>query len=128
MVYVSRSTPYMQKFHNFLLRKQRLAVDAWGKDDKYVKQIYEPISQHIRDIVAKDSYLKLYPFLWSVEERTTRICRTMLLAEFMVQEWADHFRGLEFDQLEELARSFSFENCVEREGLNEALRNHAPVA
>ncbi|KAF9532235.1 glycoside hydrolase family 5 protein [Crepidotus variabilis] len=122
MVYVNRSTSYMTRFKDFLLRKQRLAADAWGKDDQYVKQIYQPISQHIRESVADESYLKLYPTLWSVEERTTRLCRTMLVAEFMVKEWADQFIGLDKNQLEELAKSFSFENCVEREGLNEALR------
>ncbi|KAF8912128.1 hypothetical protein CPB84DRAFT_1761328 [Gymnopilus junonius] len=42
----------------------------------------------------------------------------------MVKEWANLFRGLNKGQLEELARSFAFENCVEREDLNKALNIH----
>ncbi|KAF8197542.1 glycoside hydrolase family 5 protein [Pholiota molesta] len=128
MVHVSRSTPYMQLFKDFLKRKHHLAVDAWGKDDKFVKHIYQPISDLIRNSVADESHLKLYPPLWSVEERVTRISRTILMAEFMVNEWADAFRGMDEAQLEELAKSFAFENCVEREGLNKALREHSSIS
>jgi hypothetical protein len=128
MVHVSRSTPYMQLFKDFLERKHHLAVDAWGKDDKFVKHIYQPISDLIRNSVADESHLKLYPPLWSVEERVTRISRTILMAEFMVNEWADAFRGMDEAQLEELAKSFAFENCVEREGLNKALREHSSIS
>jgi len=124
MVYVSRSTPYMKLFGDFLRRKHWLAVDAWGKDDAKVKQIYAPISEHIRETVP-EKYIKLYPPIWSVEERTTRLCRTMLVAEFLVQEWADHFLGKDFAELEEIAKSFSFENCQLRDGLNTVLREHA---
>lgn len=128
MVHVSRSTPYMQLFKDFLRRKQRLAVDAWGKDDKYVKHIYQPIVDLVKQSVSDESKLKLYPPIWSVDERVTRISRTILVAEFMVKEWADAFRGLGEAQLEELAASFSFENCVKREELNAVLRKHSPTA
>lgn len=125
MVYVSRSTPYMELFRTFLQRKHRLAVDAWGKDDKDVKHIYEPIVQLIKESVSDDSKLKLYPPLWSVEERVTRLSRTMLVAEFLVKEWAEKFRGMDEANLEKLAECFKFENCEKREGLNKAFRDHA---
>ncbi|KAF9484634.1 glycoside hydrolase family 5 protein [Pholiota conissans] len=125
MVHVSRSTPYMQLFKDFLKRKHDLAVDAWGKDDKYVKHIYQPIIDLIKSSVVDESHLKLYPPLWSVEERVTRISRTIMMAEFMINEWADKFRGLDEAGLEELAKSFSFENCIQREGLNKALTEYA---
>jgi len=128
MVYVSRSTPYMKLFKDFLGRKQRLAVDAWGKDDKYVKHIYQPIADLIRNAVSDESKLKLYPPIWSLEERVTRISRTILVAEFMVKEWAETFRGFEEEQLDELARSFSFENCMKRAELNQSLREYSPLS
>ncbi|KAG5650341.1 Endo-1,4-beta-xylanase 5 [Sphagnurus paluster] len=127
MVYVSRGTPYMQHFEAFLARKHRLAVDAWGKDDTHVKHVYAPIEALVRDAVADDAHLKLYPPLWSVQERVTRIARTMLVAEFLVREWAEMFRGMDEERLEELAGSFGFANCEKREGLNRALREHAGV-
>ncbi|KAF6763737.1 endoglucanase family 5 glycoside hydrolase [Ephemerocybe angulata] len=125
MVHVAPTTPYRQHFANFLARKHRLAVDAWGKDEKDVAHIYEPIENLIRDSVADPSHLKIYPFLWTVNERVSRIARTMLVAEFMVKEWADLFKGMEEAQLEELAKSFAFENCLKRDGLNEILTAHA---
>jgi hypothetical protein len=127
MVYVSRATPYMELFKTFLERKHRLAVDAWGKDDKDVKHIYEPIVQLIKESVSDDSKLKLYPPLWSVEERVTRLSRTMLVAEFLVKEWAEKFREMDEANLEDLAKSFRFENCEKREALNKALRDNAGV-
>ncbi|KAG6811579.1 hypothetical protein H0H92_006743 [Tricholoma furcatifolium] len=125
MVYVSRNTPYMQHFRDFLARKHRLAVDAWGKDDTHVKHIYAPIEALIRESVADAAYLKLYPPIWSLQERVTRVSRTILVAEFLVREWAEMFRGMDEDRLEELACSFRFENCEKREGLNQELRRNA---
>ena len=125
MVHVSLSTPYMQHFKDFLRRKHCLAIDAWGQDDTNVKHIYQPIVDHIKDSVIDESHLHLFPPKWTFQERTTRLCRTMLVAELMVMEWAEAFRGLDEDRLEELARSFAFENCVERQGLNEVLREYA---
>jgi len=124
MVYVSQETPYMKLFKSFLLRKHKLAVDAWGKDDTHVKYAYQPIIDLIRS-ENDPRMLKLYPPIWSVEERVTRIARTILFAEFMVKEWAEHFRGMDEAQLDELAKSFRFENCVKREGLNKVLREYA---
>lgn len=117
----------MELFRTFLERKHRLAADAWGKDDKDVKHIYEPIVHLIKESVSDDSKLKVYPPLWSVEERVTRLSRTMLVAEFLVKEWADKFSGMDETNLEELAKSFRFENCEKREGLNKALRDHAEL-
>ena len=45
----------------------------------------------------------------------------MLLAEYLVQEWADHFVGLSFEELDALAASFKLENCVQREESNKTL-------
>lgn len=125
MVHVSPDTPYRRHFADFLARKHRMAVDAWGKDDKDVKQIYAPIVSLIEESVEDKTHLKLYPPLWVVPERTTRIGRTILVAEFMVKEWAERFIGMDERQLEELAKSFAFENCLKRDGLNEVLTAHA---
>jgi hypothetical protein len=126
MVHVSQETPYMKLFKTFLMRKHRLAVDAWGKDDTHVKYAYEPIINLIRSEVSDDPLkLKLYPPIWTPEERVTRISRTILFAEFMVKEWANHFIGMGETELEELAKSFSFENCIKREELNRILRADA---
>ncbi|PFH49153.1 glycoside hydrolase family 5 protein [Amanita thiersii Skay4041] len=127
MVYVSKDTPYMRHFAEFLHKKHRLAVDAWGKDDKAVKSIYDPIVNLIKQSVSDESKLKLYPPIWSTEERVTRLSRTILVAELMVREWAEYFKGMDEAMLENLAKSFRFESCEKREGLNNALRRNAGI-
>ncbi|KAL4248208.1 glycosyl hydrolase 5 (cellulase A) family protein [Abortiporus biennis] len=126
MVYVSPDTPYIQLFSSFLQRKYRLAVDSWGADDKSVKYAYDPIVQLIKEAVPNEEDRKLYPFpVWGVEERVTRLARCMLVSEFMVMEWADHFKSYDEKQLDELAQSFKFENCLKRDGLNKVLTDYA---
>ncbi|KIY68275.1 glycoside hydrolase family 5 protein [Cylindrobasidium torrendii FP15055 ss-10] len=125
MVYVSPDTPYMKTFEEFLAKKHRLAADAWGADDKNVKDIYTPIIEHVKDMVSDESKRKLYPPLWTVEGRVTRITRTILLAEYLVAEWAEIFRGMNDGDLERLAKSFHFDNCLKRDGLNKILRDNA---
>jgi hypothetical protein len=49
----------------------------------------------------------------------------MLLSEELLPEYASLFEGLSYEELDDLAASFKFENCVQREGLNKVLRDHA---
>ena len=48
-----------------------------------------------------------------------------MVSEYLIPEWARHFKGKAMEELDELAKSFLFENCFKREGLNEALRKYA---
>ncbi|KAH9939769.1 glycoside hydrolase [Epithele typhae] len=129
MAYVSPDTAYRRLFKDHLERKYRLAADSWGADDKYVRHAYEPIVQLIKDNVPNEEHRRLYPYpVWTVEGRVARLARCMLIGEFMVKEWADHFKGMDYEQLDELAESFKFANCLEREGLNKVLRQHAEQA
>ena len=126
MVYVSGATPYMQLFAPFLAKKYKLAVDTWGADDSHVRHIYEPLIKLIEENVPDESQRQLYPYpVWTVKGRVERISRNMLVAEYMVKQWAEHFRGMEEEQLDELAQSFKFENCLKREGLNKVLTEYA---
>ncbi|KIJ19432.1 glycoside hydrolase family 5 protein [Paxillus involutus ATCC 200175] len=126
MVYVSRDTPYMKIFDKLLERKFRLAVNAWGTKHRYVRYIYKPIIDLIKENMAEVNQ-SLYPPIWSLENRVTRLSRTMLVAEFMVKEWADTLKGLSFEQLDEIAASFKFDNCVKREGSCKVLTDHAAL-
>ena len=126
MVYVSRSTPYMELFASFLAKKYRLAADSWGADDTYVRHIYDPLVKLIEENVPDESQRQLYPYpVWTVKGRVERLSRNILVSEYMVKQWAEHFRGMEEAQLDELAQSFKFENCLKREGLNKVLTEYA---
>ena len=121
MTYVGPTTPYMTIFKDFLLKKHRLAIDAWGADSTSVDHIYKPLEDFIKENVD-EKYRALYPApVWKFEQRISRLSRNMLLAEYLVQEWADHFVGLSFEELDALAASFKLENCVQRQELNKTL-------
>ena len=126
MVHVSLDTPYMTLFKDFLAKKHRLAVDAWGADDTAVRHVYQPLIDHILEEIPQ-KYQTLYPApVWKFNERITRISRNIRVSEFLVKEWADHFVGLSDEEIEEVAASFKFENCVKRDGLNKVLTENAP--
>jgi hypothetical protein len=126
MVHVDLSTPYMTLFKDFLLKKHRLAADSWGADDQYVRHVYTPLVELVTQNVDDPDHLKMYPYpVWTVQRRTERLAREILVAEFLVKEWAEKFRGMDEKKLDEVARSFLFENCVKRDGLNKVLTDHA---
>ncbi|PPQ72122.1 hypothetical protein CVT26_006862 [Gymnopilus dilepis] len=118
MVYTSLDTPYLTLFKDFLAKKHRLAADAWGADDTAVKHVYQPLLDHILSVVP-EQYQNIYP--WSPARRLSRLTRDILVSEFLVKEWADHFVGKSEAELDELAKSFRFQNCVKREELNAIL-------
>ncbi|KAI0364641.1 glycoside hydrolase [Pilatotrama ljubarskyi] len=127
MVYVSRETPYMTLFKDFLAKKHRLAIDAWGADDSHVRDIYQPLIDLIKREV-KPEHQNLYPApVWKLSDRVGRLARNILLSEFLVQEWAEHFRGKSEEELDAIAKSFSFDNCLHRDGLNKILMDNATL-
>ncbi|KAH9847069.1 glycoside hydrolase [Lenzites betulinus] len=127
MVFVSRETPYMTLFKDFLAKKHRLAIDAWGADDAQVRDVYKPLVDLIKREV-KPEHQSLYPApVWKLTDRIGRLSRNILVSEFLVQEWAEHFRGKSEAEIDEIARSFSFESCLHREGLNKILTDNATL-
>lgn len=127
MVHTSLETPYMVLFKDFLAKKHRLAVDAWGADDQYVRDAYQPLI----DLILKEvpeKYRNLYPApIWKFTERVGRLSRNILVAEFLVKEWADHFIGKTEEEIDAIAASFKFENCLKRDGLNAVLTANAKL-
>ncbi|EPS45290.1 hypothetical protein H072_719 [Dactylellina haptotyla CBS 200.50] len=127
MVYVSQDTPYMKLLQPFLAKKQKLAIDSWGTNEKDVNYIMEPFRKLIEDNIDP-KYRNLYPYpVIPWESRTSKLALNIVIAEFMVQEWADYFKDKSFEELDEIAASFKWENCVQRESLNKALVAHKDV-
>jgi hypothetical protein len=126
MVYVSTKTPYMTLFKDFLAKKHRLAIDAWGADDSQVRHVYQPLIDLVRDEIP-EKYRQLYPTLWKYEDRVGRLARSILISEFMIKEWADHLVGKSKEELESIAASFKLEGCMKRDGLNRILMENAKL-
>jgi len=89
------------------------------------QHIYDPLTDWITENV-EEKYRRIYPWpVWSFKNRVAQLSRFILVSEFLVDEWADHFKGKTEDDIVEIAKSFSFENSVKREGLNKVLTEHA---
>ncbi|CCO29588.1 hypothetical protein BN14_03605 [Rhizoctonia solani AG-1 IB] len=123
MVYTSPKSPYIKLFESFLSKKKRLAVDSWGADTTQVQSAFDPIEQLISKEVTHIT--QRYPPTWKVNKHVGRLVRNILISEELTPEYASHFEGLSLQDLDELAASFKFENCVQRLGLNKVLRDHA---
>lgn len=67
----------------------------------------------------------MYPNVWSFDRQFERVIRECLLLEYLGKEFAELFTSKTYEELDELAASFRFENCVPREGLNAILRADA---
>ncbi len=125
MVHVSRETTYMTLFKDFLAKKHRLAIDAWGADDSQIRHIYQPLIDLIKQEVSPE-HQNLYPApVWKLQDRVGRLSRNILVSEFLVKEWAEHFRGKSTEEIDEIAKSFSFDKCLHRDGLNKILTENA---
>jgi len=129
MVYASPDTPYMRLLAPFLAKKKRLGLDKWGRDDSQVpKHIYGPLIEYLKSEIPEEIQRKrMYPQHWGLEGHVHRVLRECLVSEVLTWEFANYFEGKSFEELDELAASFRFENCVKREGLNEILKTDAGV-
>ncbi|KAH7419233.1 glycoside hydrolase family 5 protein [Cadophora sp. MPI-SDFR-AT-0126] len=129
MMYVPKDSAWFKLLGPFIEKKAKLGVDFWGRDDKDVGHIYAPIKQHFQDVVPKEHWNKKYPSpLWDMSRHIDRVVRECLLSEYLAYEMADYFKGKSFEELDELAASFKFENCVQRKDLNDILQKDAEKA
>jgi len=128
MVYANPDSAYMRLLKPFFEKKKRLGLDVWGRDDKHVKHIYEPLIQHLEEEIPEEYQRRRYPQHWGLERHVHRLVREMLVSELLTYEYAEYFRGKSFEELDELAASFKLENCVKRDGLNTILQKDAGLS
>lgn len=122
MVYLDPESPYLRLIQPFVDKKQRLGLDFWGVVDKSgVKHLYEPFLEGLKKEVLPQYQNTRYPKIWTFERHFERVIRECLWSEYIGWEMAELFRDKTKEELEELASSFSFENCVKRETLNKIL-------
>ncbi|EIW65879.1 hypothetical protein TREMEDRAFT_35989 [Tremella mesenterica DSM 1558] len=124
-MYVNPDTEYMKLLGPFLDKKKRLAVDAWAVDEENVKHIFDPLNNWLEENISNVNHEKRYPPMWKMSRHVSRMVREILLSEELVHEYAQYFCDKSKDELEELAKSFAFENCIQRERLNDILKKDA---
>jgi len=73
-----------------------------------------------------DRFHDLYPYpVWKLNDRIGRIARNILVSEFLVKEWTEHFLDKTDAELDKIAGSFRFGQCTKGEELSEILKENA---
>ena len=124
LVELAPESPYMERFGDLIAKKRRLGVDAWGSTHAELPEVIEPL----HELIARE-FPSWAPYPWGVREATDLLVRHILLAQAMLPEYAERFRGLGDDELDELADSFALERCRRRDRLSrrDASRARATV-
>ncbi|KAL1968139.1 hypothetical protein VTN77DRAFT_2270 [Rasamsonia byssochlamydoides] len=123
MVHTSPNSPWNRTIASFLEKKRACQLDGWApRPSAEVDALFAPLIAWI-DRVSPNK--KMYPTPWSTKRHVIRRVLHDFLSASLSNEFAELFAGMDEAQLEELARSFSFEECVQREGLNRIMSAHA---
>lgn len=124
MVHVDPSSLYMRTIAPFLKRKRELQLDAWGRrPQEQVSRVIDPLVAWINETCPESN--AQYPTPWNTHRQIIRLINQIWMAGCVQDEFAALFKDMTMEELEECARSFEFGRCVQREGLNEALEEHA---
>lgn len=60
-----------------------------------------------------------------MKRHVSRLVKECFLSETLSMEFARYFEGMGFEELDAMAKSFSFGSSRQREGLNRILREHS---
>ncbi|KAI1455854.1 glycoside hydrolase superfamily [Annulohypoxylon moriforme] len=127
LMYVPQDSAWIKLLGPIIRKKRELAVDSWAYDDAHLQPgLFEPLHKWFEDNVPAQ-HSKKYPWQWRMHMHVFRGIRGITMAEYMIPEWADYFRGKTFEELDELAASWKYENCCQRERLNQLLSLYAPM-
>jgi endoglucanase len=120
VVYAAPDSAWVERVAPIVEKKKRLGVDAWGTTDAGVRQIIGPLEELFRT-----EFPTYQPFPFGSHRHIAQLVRHMLLAEAMLDEWAERFRGVTADDIGRLMQSFLFENCRQRSELAQILASYA---
>jgi endoglucanase len=116
ILHQKKDTPYMKLVSAFLSRKDSLGADSWGSSDKNIRQVIAPIEE-----LFEKEFPKYDPYPAGQKRHIRLLVRNILIAEALMPEYCNLFRGLSNNELIALAQSFRFENYVKRDRLEDIL-------
>ena len=116
IIHQKENTPYMKLVSSFLKKKDYLGADAWGSSDKNIRQVIEPIEE-----LFKKEFNDYDPYPAGQKRHIALLVRNILIAEALVPEYCNLFKGLSDEELISVAQSFRFENYVKRQRLENIL-------
>lgn len=114
---VAPDSPWSRRIRPMVEKKARLAVDMWGGDLARISHVLDPV----RKVFAAE-FPDYNPYPWGADYRISRLIPQTLFTEALAAEFGALFRGMDEAGIDEMMRSFRFENCVPRHPLVALLR------
>ena len=112
-------TKWIQKIRPILEKKTFLGVDSWGGSDRQMRHILDPLEQTFAEF-----YPNYRPFPFDAAWQIHRTVRNILLAEPLLEDFYPLLLGLDFEEIDDLMKSFLFENCCPRQELCQIIQRH----
>lgn len=124
LTYTSPKSKWCTHLGPWLEKKLKLGLDRWGRDNalEVETKIFGPVKDHFREVIPEHLRRAVYPKTWEIGDYVDRVLRDILLSQYLVHEFAEYFKDLSFEELDELAASFKLENLEVRQELVDVLR------
>jgi endoglucanase len=106
----------MKLINAFLKKKNFLGADAWGSTDENIRQALSPLEE-----LFEREFPEYNPYPFGQKMHIALLVRHILIAEALVPEYCNLFKGLTDEELIALAESFNFRNYNKRERLESIL-------
>jgi hypothetical protein len=116
LLYADPAGPYLTRFGGFVEKKRRLGADRWGSTMEESAGELAPLHR-----LMEAEFPTWNPYPWGARYQIDDIVRHILVAQALVPEYAELFRGCSDDELLALADSFAFDNCLRRDRLIDLL-------
>lgn len=125
LTYVNPNSKWFQVLKPWLDKKKKLGLDKWGRDaEPEVEKIYDAVKNHFKEAIPQKYHEIVYPKNFGIDVYVDRVLREVLLSQYLSHEFASYFADLSFEELEEMAASFKFENICTRDELNRYLAEY----
>ncbi|WP_066364466.1 glycoside hydrolase family 5 protein [Herbidospora mongoliensis] len=108
--------PYMGTFGDFIAKKGRLGADRWGSTMEESSAEISPLHQ-----LMETEFPTWDPYPWGARYQIDDLIRHVLIAQALLPEYAEVFRGRTDEELLALADSFALANCARRQPLLDLL-------
>ena len=126
MVHTNPDSLWNRTIQPFVEKKKKMQLDSWGKypsDD--VASWMAPLVKWIDGNCPEAT--NTYPTSWPTQRHLARNILECFVAQAFEMEFANLFKDFTMDQLDEAAKSFRFDQCVQRGGLNKIMSEHAEI-
>ena len=119
LVYVRQNSEWMKRTQKVRLIKKRIGCDSWAQGSQLMGRLCQSVIRGLKKEL-KDEKLPYTEF----ENKLNKTLGGMLFSEFIMQLYAAQFKGMSNDEIERMMKSFSWEKCIRREGLEQVIRKY----